>query len=155
MVDPALTANISTPVPETSQPFYNLPIPQPATIPLSLPKYVSPIPNRLELDEINYLHRKGALLVPDATVLSEFLRCFVEFVHHSNPVIELHDFLNVIQSDGSEMGKVSLLVLQAILYGASAFVDIRVLRSMGYKTRKEARQYFYLKVKVRRQHSYP
>lgn len=122
---------------------------------MSLPKYVNPVINRLEPDEIDFLHRKGALFVPDGTVLKEFLRCFVEFVHHSNPVIELHDYLNVIQSDGNGTGKVSLLVLQAILYSASAFVDIRVLRNTGYKSRKEARQYFYSKVKVGIQHFSP
>ena len=153
MVDPALTANPSTLLPETNQSFFDFPMPQPVPIPLILPKYISPVPNRLELDDIYYLQRKGAFLVPEGTVLGEFLRCFVEFVHHSNPVIELHDFLKMIQSDGNDTDKVSLLVLQAVLYGASAFVDIRFLRSMGYKARKEARQHFYSKVKVRKQQS--
>lgn len=154
-IDPALIANSSTSLPEINQSLTNFPTAQIANNLSSLPRYVNPIINRLELDEIDFLHRKGALFVPDGTVLKEFLRCFVEFVHHSNPVIELHDFLNVIQSDGNGTGRVSLLVLQAILYSASAFVDIRVLRNMGYKSRKEARQYFYSKVKVGIQHFSP
>ena len=150
LVDPALTAYSSSLLTEANQPFLNFPISQSPTVPLAIPKYVNPIPTRLGPDEIFYLNKKGALYVPSGNVLAEMLRCFVEFVHHSNPVIELHDFLAVIQSDGDGTDRVSLLVLQAVLYAGSAFVDMQHLRSIGYRTRKEARQHLYTKVKVRK-----
>lgn len=150
IIDPALTAYSSTVLPEVNQYSFDVPMTQPASISLNMPKYARPIPDRLGLDEIYYLNRKGALFVPDGAVLAEMLRCFVEYVHYSNPVIELHDFLEAIKSNGDGTGRVSLLVLQAMLYAASAFVGIQCLRNIGHKTRKEARQHLYSKVKVRR-----
>ena len=149
MVDPALTAFSSSFLPEADQPFINLSMPQMPTAFLPIPKYVNPFPERIGSDEMCYLSRKGALYVPDGVVLTEMLRCFVEFVHHSNPVIELHDFLAAILSDNICAEKVSLLVLQAVFYASSAFIDMQHLRSLGYRTRKEARQNLYNKVKVR------
>lgn len=118
-----------------------------------LPRFIKPLPAKIGPDEISYLEKKGALTVPKGTLRSEMLRAYVEFVHPYMPLLDLHDFLTVIdRSDGSK-GKVSLILFQAVMFAGSAFVDMSHLRSAGYATRKEARKDFFQKTRVSNSHS--
>jgi hypothetical protein len=113
-----------------------------------LPRFIKPLPAKIGPEEISYLEKKGALTVPKGTLRSEMLRAYVEFVHPYMPLLDLHDFLTVIdRSDGSK-GKVSLILFQAVMFAGSAFVDMTHLRSAGYATRKEARKDFFQKTRV-------
>jgi hypothetical protein len=113
-----------------------------------LPRFIKPLPAKIGPEEISYLEKKGALTVPKGTLRSEMLRAYVEFVHPYMPLLDLHDFLTVIdRSDGSK-GKVSLILFQAVMFAGSAFVDMSHLRSAGYATRKEARKDFFQKTRV-------
>jgi hypothetical protein len=114
-----------------------------------LPRFIKPLPAKIGPDEISYLERKGALTVPRGTLRSEMLRAYVEFVHPYMPLLDLHDFLSMIdRADGSK-GKVSLILFQAVMFAGSAFVDMQYLRAAGYATRKEARKDFFQKTRVR------
>lgn len=118
-----------------------------------LPRFIKPLPAKIGPEEISYLEKKGALTVPKGTLRSEMLRAYVEFVHPYMPLLDLHDFLTVIdRSDGSK-GKVSLILFQAVMFAGSAFVDMSHLRSAGYATRKEARKDFFQKTRVSLPHS--
>lgn len=113
-----------------------------------LPRFIKPLPSKIGPEEISYLEKKGALSVPRGTLRSEMLRAYVEFVHPYMPLLDLHDFLSVIdKSDGSN-GKVSLILFQAVMFAGSAFVDMQFLHTAGYATRKEARKDFFQKTRV-------
>ncbi|UPX11112.1 uncharacterized protein EKO05_0001735 [Ascochyta rabiei] len=113
-----------------------------------LPRFIKPLPNKIGPEEISYLEKKGALTVPKGTLRSEMLRVYIEFVHPYMPLLDLHDFLTIIdRSDGSK-GKVSLILFQAVMFAGSAFVDMSHLRSAGYATRKEARKDFFQKTRI-------
>jgi hypothetical protein len=113
-----------------------------------LPRFIKPLPAKIGPDEISYLERKGALTVPRGTLRSEMLRAYVEFVHPYMPLLDLHDFLSMIdRADGSK-GKVSLILFQAVMFAGSAFVDMQYLRAAGYATRKEARKDFFQKTRI-------
>jgi hypothetical protein len=113
-----------------------------------LPRFIKPLPAKIGPEEISYLEKKGALTVPRGTLRSEMLRAYVEFVHPYMPLLDLHDFLSVIdKSDGSN-GKVSLILFQAVMFAGSAFVDMQHLHTAGYATRKEARKDFFQKTRV-------
>ncbi|KAJ4983702.1 cutinase transcription factor 1 beta [Stagonosporopsis vannaccii] len=113
-----------------------------------LPRFIKPLPAKIGPEEISYLEKKGALTVPKGTLRSEMLRAYIEFVHPYMPLLDLHDFLTVIdRSDGSK-GKVSLILFQAVMFAGSAFVDMSHLRSAGYATRKEARKDFFQKTRI-------
>jgi hypothetical protein len=115
-----------------------------------LPRFIKPLPARIGPEEISYLEKKGALTVPKGTLRSEMLRAYVEFVHPYMPLLDLHDFLSMIdRADGSK-GKVSLILFQAVMFAGSAFIDMQYLRSAGYTTRKEARKDFFQKTRVRK-----
>ncbi|XPS74793.1 hypothetical protein M3J09_006907 [Ascochyta lentis] len=113
-----------------------------------LPRFIKPLPAKIGPEEISYLEKKGALTIPKGTLRSEMLRAYVEFVHPYMPLLDLHDFLTVIdRADGSK-GKVSLILFQAVMFAGSAFVDMSHLRSAGYATRKEARKDFFQKTRI-------
>jgi hypothetical protein len=113
-----------------------------------LPLYIKPLPAKIGPDEVAYLEKKGALTVPKSTLRSEMLRAYVEFVHPYMPLLDLHDFLAMIDRPDGSLGKVSLILFQAVMFAGSAFVDMRHLRTAGYASRKEARKDFFQKTRV-------
>lgn len=113
-----------------------------------LPRYIKPLPAKIGPEEIAYLERKGALTVPKGTLRSEMLRAYIEFVHPYMPLLDLHDFLTMVDKPDGSNGKVSLILFQAVMFAGSAFIDMQYLRTAGYATRKEARKDFFQKTRV-------
>jgi hypothetical protein len=113
-----------------------------------LPRFIKPLPSKIGPDEVSYLEKKGALTVPRGALRSEMLRAYVEFVHPYMPLLDLHDFLTVIDKEDGSNGKVSLILFQAVMFAGSAFIDMHHLRGAGYATRKEARKDFFQKTRV-------
>lgn len=113
-----------------------------------LPAFVKPLPGRLTSDDVKYLHAKGALSLPELGLQNALLQAYVEFVHPYMPLIELHDFLNAIHSRDGLCGQISLFLYHAVMFAATAFVDIRHLQEAGYPTRKAARKFYFAKTRV-------
>lgn len=135
-----------TPFSENRPPFFSN-IPQKSSAG-DLPRFIKPLPAKIGPEEISYLEKKGALTVPKGILRSEMLRAYVEFVHPYMPLLDLHDFLTVIDKPDGSNGKVSLILFQAVMFAGSAFVDMDHLRTAGYATRKEARKDFFQKTRV-------
>jgi hypothetical protein len=113
-----------------------------------LPRFIKPLPAKIGPDEIAYLEKKGALSVPKGNLRGEMLRAYVEFVHPYMPLLDLHDFLSMIDKRDGSKGKVSLILFQAVMFAGSAFVDMEYLRTAGYATRKDARKDFFQKTRI-------
>ncbi|PSN72876.1 hypothetical protein BS50DRAFT_606729 [Corynespora cassiicola Philippines] len=113
-----------------------------------LPLFIKPLPAKIGPDEVSYLEKKGALTLPKSTLRSEMLHAYVEFVHPYMPLLDLHDFLMIIDRPDGSLGKVSLILFQAVMFAGSAFVDMQFLRAAGYATRKEARKDFFQKTRL-------
>lgn len=113
-----------------------------------LPLYIKPLPPKIGPDEVAYLEKKGALTIPKSTLRSEMLRAYLDYVHPYMPLLDLHDFLTKIDQPDGSLGKVSLILFQAVMFAGSAFVDMQYLRAAGYVTRKEARKDFFQKTRV-------
>lgn len=112
-----------------------------------LPKYLTGIPDRIQAEDIDYLQRKGAFLIPETPLRNELLRCYVQHVHPYTPLLELQDFLGAIQkNDGSSI--ISLLLFQAVMFAATAYIDMRYLTAQGYESRKAARKAFFQRIKL-------
>lgn len=117
--------------------------------PLSLlPPWVKPLPDRIGQDEITYLQRKGALSIPDRPLQNALLQAYVEHVHPYMPLLELFDFLNVINAGDGQAGQISLLLYHAVLFAGSAFVNKKALAEHGYPNRKAARKIFFQRARV-------
>ncbi|KAI9839841.1 MAG: hypothetical protein M1819_000031 [Sarea resinae] len=114
----------------------------------SLPKYIKPLPTTLALEDVEYLEKKGCVSIPELRLRNELLQSYVKFVHPYMPLLELNEFLRIIeQSDGSN-GAISLLLFQAVMFAGTAFVDMEYLLSAGFTTRKAARKAFFHKARL-------
>lgn len=113
-----------------------------------LPRYIKPLPQRMTADDIGYLYKKGALTIPEPIFRNALLQAYVEYVYPYMPLIELHDFLRIVDQDDGETGKISLVLFQAVMFAGTAFVDMALLTAAGYTTRKAARKAFYQKARV-------
>lgn len=134
--------------PSVSEPTPLLSSLMPPTMPTySLPLYIKPLPSKLDLQDIVYLEKKGALTIPASGFRDELLKSFVEFIYPYMPLLSVHDLVATIDSnDGTS--SVSLLLFQAIMFSGIATVDIRYLKAAGYATRRDARRDFFQRTRL-------
>lgn len=122
--------------------------PSPANRPeIVLPQYIQPIPPRIMREDLEYLQKKGAFLIPENGFRNELLRCYVQYVHPYLPIVDLKDLLTTIERNQTS-DNVSLLLFQAVMFAGTAYIDMRYLVAQGYVTRKAARKAFFQKVKL-------
>jgi hypothetical protein len=114
----------------------------------NIPHYIKPLPARIGPDEAAYLEKKGALTIPSVGLRNELLKAYIEFVHPYMPLIDLYDFVMIVESGNGVLGRISLILFQAVMFAGSAFVDMQHLHNAGYLTRKEARKDFFQKTRV-------
>ena len=113
-----------------------------------LPAFIKPLPAKIASEDVKYLHTKGALTLPSMPLQNALLRAYVEYVHPYMPLLELHDFLNMINAPDGRMGQVSLFLYQAVMFSATAFVKSKYLSEAGFASRKAARKAFFTKARV-------
>jgi Fungal specific transcription factor domain len=114
----------------------------------NLPYFIKPLPPRIGSDEAAYLEKKGVLTVPTIPLRNELLKAYIEFVHPYMPLLDLYEFVMIIESGSGVLGRISLILYQAVMFAGSAFVDMHHLHNAGYLTRKEARKDFFQKTRV-------
>ena len=113
-----------------------------------LPDYVQPLSDGLDEDDLTYLLKKGVLSLPKEDFRNVCLCRYVEFVHPVLPLLELNETLTIIGTSNGQNGKISLLLLNVIIYAALPFVESKHIRSAGYASKLAARTVFYKKSKV-------
>ncbi|OLN82116.1 Cutinase transcription factor 1 beta 2 [Colletotrichum chlorophyti] len=113
-----------------------------------LPAFVKPLPAKIAQEDVTYLHSKGALTLPALPLQNALLQAYVEYVHPYMPLLELYEFLAIINDQDGLCGQTSLFLYQAVMFAATAFVDMKVLREAGYPTRKAARKAFFQKTRL-------
>ncbi|KIX02419.1 uncharacterized protein Z518_08360 [Rhinocladiella mackenziei CBS 650.93] len=121
--------------------------PQSSRPDVSLPPYIQPISPRIMTEDLEYLQKKGAFIIPETGFRNELLRCYVQYVHPFLPLIDLQDFLHTIDKN-QPTDAISLLLFQAVMFAATAYIDMRYLVAQGYVTRKAARKSFFHRVKL-------
>lgn len=114
-----------------------------------LPGFLKPVSSRLGDEEREYLQKKGALLIPDPPVRDSLCRAFMEFVYPCSPILDVSDFFTKMNRGDASLGRVSLLVFQAVMFAGAAHVPMEDLERAGYRSRREARLHLYNKVRVR------
>ncbi|KAH7124197.1 fungal-specific transcription factor domain-containing protein [Dactylonectria macrodidyma] len=92
--------------------------------------------------------RRKALTIPDTPVRDSLLRGFVEFVYGVMPIIDIHEFLEIVQQGDGKSGQIGLLLFQAIMFAGSAFAEMKYLNAAGYQTKRAARQALFQKVRL-------
>jgi hypothetical protein len=91
---------------------------------------------------------KGALTLPPISLQNALLQAYAEYVHPYMPLMDLHDFLSIINRRDGLNGQMSLFLYQAVMFSATAFVDVAHLREAGFQSRKAARKAFFQKTRV-------
>lgn len=114
-----------------------------------LPAFIKPLPSRIAVEDARYLHTKGALTLPSTALQNALLQAYVEYVHPYMPLMELHEFLNIVNSREGYSGQVSLFLYQAVMFVATAFVGGKHLKDAGYSSRRAARRDFFHRTRVR------
>lgn len=77
--------------------------------------------------------------MPPQKLRNAIISRYVEFVYPQLPVVDIHDILNAIATNGTQ-GKVSLLLFQSILLAGSAYVDIEYVFEAAYRSRLALRE---------------
>jgi hypothetical protein len=113
-----------------------------------LPAFIRPLPSKIAAEDVTYLHLKGALTLPPISLQNALLQAYVEYVHPYMPLMDLHDFLSIVSRRDGLNGQTSLFLYQAVMFSATAFIDVELLREAGYSTRKAARKAFFQKTRV-------
>lgn len=98
--------------------------------------------------DIDFLYAKGALSLPEHPVRAALFRSYIEYVHPFMPLVDIHEFLQIVNDESGNSGRVSLLLFQAILFTGTAFVDMEFLKQAGYRNRKAARKAFFQRARV-------
>lgn len=85
------------------------------------------------------------------------LQAFVEHVHPYMPILDLFGFLAAIEESQTPhtpsqpmkgASQISLLLFQAVMFAATAFVDVKHLHAAGFTSRKEARRLYFQKTRL-------
>ncbi|KAI1774181.1 transcription factor CTF1 [Hypoxylon cercidicola] len=113
-----------------------------------LPAFIRPLPAKIAPEDVTYLHTKGALSLPSLNLQNALLSAYVEYVHPYMPLIELHDYLSLINARDGVYGQTSLFLYQCVMFAATAFVDGKHLKEAGYTSRKAARREFFYKARL-------
>ncbi|RVX67142.1 hypothetical protein B0A52_08576 [Exophiala mesophila] len=112
-----------------------------------LPPYIAEVDKDIPMEDLNYLKAIGALDIPDSSLCLLAVQAYIQFVHPYLPCVDLQHFLSSIQSHGSS-GRISLLLFQAVIFVALAFIDDRIMQNYNFQNTPEARKIFFRRVKA-------
>lgn len=112
-----------------------------------LPDFLKPPPASIEPEDLEYLAKKGALTLPDPDFRDACLRSYFQNVQPCFPVVDVKAFQACIHGSGPKSDKLSLLVFQSMIFVGSIWVDIRLIRRLGFLTRHSARKVMHSKVR--------
>lgn len=122
-------------------------LPSPVTPSYNLPPYIKSLPSKLGQDEMMFLEKKGALTVPPVELRDALLKSYAEFVHPYMPLLNLHEFVEIIDHNGG-LQTISLLLFQAVMFAGVAMVDMSYLKAAGYSSRRDVRREFFLRTRM-------
>ena len=115
---------------------------------LLLPDYASPLSAAITRDDCNTLLREGAFNTPEAGIQDEILRSYTQFIHPALPILDLENFLMVINKNYTGGTRISFLLFQAVIFAATAFESEESLALEGFQNRREARKTRFDRLKM-------
>ena len=113
-----------------------------------LPPYITPLPTRLDKAVLQFLSSNGALSVPSAEFRHICASRYLELLHPLFPLLDLHNLLTITQRGNDECGTISLLLFNAVMCAALAFVENDHVIRAGYPSKRVARMSFFRRAKV-------
>ncbi|KAI1425756.1 hypothetical protein F5Y12DRAFT_344888 [Xylaria sp. FL1777] len=99
--------------------------------------------------DVNYLDSQGCLRIPTRAIFDEFMQQYFLHVHPLLPFIHEGDFWDLYcQGSGRQGEKMSLLVLQAMMFSCCNFVSKTSIKALGYPDIRTARATLYRRSKL-------
>jgi hypothetical protein len=115
----------------------------------ALPSFIKPLSKALNPDNLDFLHKKGALHIPARELRDEIINCYLQYVHPQLPVLD-ESTLREIARDPSSMkiAPMSILLFQAAMFSAVHFIAVDSIRKAGFDRALDLRRAFYAKARV-------
>ena len=113
-----------------------------------LPTIIKPFPPHLSEKDVQYLHQRGALSLPPPSLQKRLICTYVAYVYPYMPAINLDDLLIAVDYRRGCERKISLLLYQAILFSAFAFIGAEYVTKAGYTSRRLARTDTFQKARL-------
>lgn len=113
-----------------------------------LPPYITPLPTHLDKTVLQFLSSRGALSVPSAEFRHICASRYLELLHPLFPLLDLHNLLTITQRGNDKCGTISLLLFNAVMCAALAFVENDHVIRAGYPSKRAARMSFFMRAKV-------
>jgi hypothetical protein len=113
-----------------------------------LPPYITPLPTRLDKTVLQFLSSSGALSVPSAEFRHICASRYLELQHPLFPLLDPHNLLTITQRGNDKCGTISLLLFNAVMCAALAFVENDHVIRAGYPSKRAARMSFFIRAKV-------
>ncbi|KAH7199276.1 hypothetical protein DER44DRAFT_787412 [Fusarium oxysporum] len=101
--------------------------------------------SKLPPDDVSFLRQQGCLSVPPRTILDEIIR---EYFLHVHPMLPLMDECVFWEQYGQKTNKLSLFLIQAMLFAACSFVSESVTKELGFECPRLAAARFYRRAKL-------
>ncbi|VUC30026.1 unnamed protein product [Clonostachys rosea] len=101
--------------------------------------------------DVNFLELQGCLRVPIRPLLDEFLQQYFLHVHPMLPLVNEGDFWDLYSQNPkstSPYDRLSLLLLQTILFASCNFVSKTTLKALGFPNIRAARAGLYRRAKL-------
>ncbi|KAL7934739.1 fungal-specific transcription factor domain-containing protein [Trichoderma chlorosporum] len=112
----------------------------------TLPFIRTPELGHLSALDIRFMQLNGCFDLPPMPILNEFVRMYFLHVHPIVPLIEEGEFWESFSCTNGE--KISLLVFQAMIFAACAFIPGAIAEATGFDCPRSATAAFYKKAKI-------
>ncbi|KAG4284981.1 hypothetical protein FPRO06_06241 [Fusarium proliferatum] len=99
----------------------------------------------LPADDVGLLRQHGCLNVPPRHILDEFIR---EYFLHVHPMLPLMDESVFWEQYGQKTNKLSLFLIQAMLFASCSFVPESLTKELGFECPRLAAARFYQRAKL-------
>ncbi|KAF5668328.1 fungal specific transcription factor factor domain-containing protein [Fusarium denticulatum] len=101
--------------------------------------------SKLPPDDVSFLRQQGCLSVPPRPILDEFIR---EYFLHVHPMLPLMDESVFGEQYRQQTNKVSLFLIQAMLFASCSFVSESATKELGFESPRLAAARFYQRAKL-------
>ncbi|KAF4495622.1 Cutinase transcription factor 1 beta [Fusarium agapanthi] len=101
--------------------------------------------SKLPPEDVSFLRRQGCLNVPPRPILDEFIR---EYFLHVHPMLPLMNESVFWEEYGQETNKLSLFLIQAMLFASCSFVPESITKELGFESPRLAAARFYQRAKL-------
>lgn len=112
----------------------------------TLPFIATPELGHLSALDVRFMQLNGCFDLPPMPILNELVRMYFLHTHPIAPLLDEGDFWDAFSCSSGE--KISLLLFQAMVFAACAFIPEAVAEAAGFPYPRAAAEAFYKKTKI-------